>query len=269
MSTETKSKTHRRKSAKVTSHSVKYDRYIYRVLRQVHPDTGLSSESLIQLNNLVRFCLFRIMRDVNTLMSNSNGQKKTVGSREIQTAIRTCFPGELAKHAVSEGTKAVVKYTASIQSKLEDASKKSKSSKSKGRGKPHSRSFKAGLQFPVTRTEKIMMECATSKRKTATSAVYLTAAIEYMTAEVIELAGNAARHYKKHRITPRHILLAIRNDEELSAFYSAKYVILSGGVVPNIDSRLIKTVKAKTEKAEKKSKKTDGKKPKKSKSKKE
>ena len=76
------------------------------------------------------------------------------------------------------------------------------------------------------------------KRYGAGGPVYLTAVIEYMAAEVLELAGNTCRDNKKKRVTPRHLVLAIRNDEELNKFLGG-VTIASGGVLPNIHSVLL------------------------------
>ena len=79
-----------------------------------------------------------------------------------------------------------------------------------------SKSFKAGIQFPVGRIARYLKKGKYSERIGAGAPVYLAAVLEYLAAEVLELAGNAARDNKKNRIVPRHIQLAIRNDEELS-----------------------------------------------------
>src|SRR5450830_426373 len=96
-----------------------------------------------------------------------------------------------------------------------------------------SKSTKAGLQFPVGRIARFMKEGKFTERVGAGAPVYLAAVLEYLAAEVLELAGNAARDNKKTRIVPRHIQLAIRNDEELNKLL-ANTTIASGGVLPNI-----------------------------------
>ena len=83
--------------------------YIYKVLKQVHPDTGISSRAMSILNSFVNDIFERIATEASRLAKYNN--KATISSREIQTAVRLLLPGELAKHAVSEGTKAVTKYT--------------------------------------------------------------------------------------------------------------------------------------------------------------
>ena len=86
-----------------------YSIYIYKVLKQVHPDTGISSKGMLIMNSFVNDVFERIAGEAAKLVSYN--KTKTLSSREIQTSIRLILPGELAKHAVSEGTKAVPKYT--------------------------------------------------------------------------------------------------------------------------------------------------------------
>lgn len=88
-----------------------YAIYIYKVLRQVHPDTGISSKAMSIMNSFVNDIFERIAAEASRL-SHYN-KKSTISSREVQTAVRLLLPGELAKHAVSEGTKAVTKYSGS------------------------------------------------------------------------------------------------------------------------------------------------------------
>ena len=83
--------------------------YIYKVLKQVHPDTGMSKKGMSIMNSFINDIFGKIASEAGKLVSY-NG-KATISSREVQTAVRLVLPGELAKHAVSEGTKAVTKFT--------------------------------------------------------------------------------------------------------------------------------------------------------------
>ena len=88
-----------------------YSVYIYKVLKQVHPETGVSSKAMSIMNSFVNDLFERIAAEASRLAHYN--KKSTIASKEIQTAVRLLLPGELAKHAVSEGTKAVTKYTTS------------------------------------------------------------------------------------------------------------------------------------------------------------
>jgi len=88
-----------------------YSTYIFKVLKQVHPDVGISSKSMSIMNSFVNDVFERLAGQASRL--SQQNKKQTIGSREIQTSVRLLLPGELAKHAVSEGTKAVTKYTTS------------------------------------------------------------------------------------------------------------------------------------------------------------
>ncbi|KAM6144644.1 histone H2A-like [Phoenicopterus ruber ruber] len=125
-----------------------------------------------------------------------------------------------------------------------------------GRGKKHAvagkpgaamkktKSAKAGLQFPVGRVYRLLKRGNYADRIGPGAAIYLAAVLEYLSAEILELAGNAARENKKSRILPRHIQLAVRNDDELNKLFSS-VTIAQGGVIPNIFSQLLpkKTVR--------------------------
>ncbi len=204
--------------------------YTYKVLKQVHPDTGITSGANTQMNVIINAIGEKIAEKAAFLTIKAG--RKTIGSRDIQSAVRLVLPGELAKHSVSEGTKAVYKYT---------------SGPVKGK-----RSYKAGLLFPVSRVEKFI-RAASNKgsldssckkggclRIQDTSAVYMTGSLEYLVAEMMELGGNAARDKKKSRITSRHLFLGIANDEELSKMMkNLKIFIPNAGVIPNIHSVLL------------------------------
>lgn len=112
--------------------------------------------------------------------------------------------------------------------------------------KATTRSSKAGLQFPVGRIGRYLKKGKYATRVGSGAPVYLAAVLEYLTAEVLELAGNAARDNKKNRIIPRHIQLAIRNDEELSKLLGG-VTISAGGVLPNIHQVLLPKKSSKKE----------------------
>ena len=110
--------------------------------------------------------------------------------------------------------------------------------KGKAGGKSTTKSVKAGLQFPVGRIGRYLKKGKYATRLGAGAPVYLCAVLEYLCAEILELAGNAARDNKKSRIIPRHIQLAVRNDEELNKLLGG-VTIASGGVLPNIHAVLL------------------------------
>ena len=110
--------------------------------------------------------------------------------------------------------------------------------KGKAGGKSTTKSVKAGLQFPVGRIGRYLKKGKYATRLGAGAPVYLCAVLEYLCAEILELAGHAARDNKKSRIIPRHIQLAVRNDEELNKLLGG-VTIASGGVLPNIHAVLL------------------------------
>ncbi|XP_026762338.2 histone H2A, sperm-like [Galleria mellonella] len=113
--------------------------------------------------------------------------------------------------------------------------------------KQKTRSARAGLHFPVGRIHKILRKGNYAPRIGAGAPVYLAAALEYLAAEILELATEAAKDNKKGRVVPRHILFAIRNDEELNKMLSG-VTISQGGVIPAIQPQLLpkKTAKSNT-----------------------
>ena len=115
---KTPSKKSAKKTSKKTSSSSSrkkrvesYSSYIYKVLKRVHPDTAISKRAMSIMNSFINDVFERLAFESGRL-GRYNG-KATLSSREVQTAVRLALPGELAKHAVSEGTKAVTKFTSS------------------------------------------------------------------------------------------------------------------------------------------------------------
>uniref|UniRef100_A0A8D8JTX3 Histone H2A n=1 Tax=Culex pipiens TaxID=7175 RepID=A0A8D8JTX3_CULPI len=100
------------------------------------------------------------------------------------------------------------------------------------------KSSRAGLEFPVGRCLKYLKAGNYANRIGTGASIYMAATLEYLVAEILELSGNAARDNKKSRIIPRHIQLAIRNDDELSVLFR-DVTISEGGVMPNIQAILL------------------------------
>jgi len=132
---------------------------------------------------------------------------RLISSRAVQTAVRLTLPGELAKHAVSEGTKAVTKVTSCGGGS---------SSSSRAQGDPLSAA--AGLQFSVAVVGELMARLS-GKAVSDTAATYLASCLEYLSAECLEIAGNAARDERCGAISHRHLLRAIGEDEELDRLF--------------------------------------------------
>lgn len=206
------------------------DIYIYKILASISgantakgakQRNGMSGDGLKSMNNLVDAFDSLVISNVNRLMVKSG--KKTVSANEIRLAIRLTVRGPLATEANAAGAAAVEKYTSTIQLRRAGA---------KGDGKlpPMSRSKMAGINFPVTRIENIMMERVTSERKSGTAAVFFAAASEYIATKILKLAAGVAESNKKVRITTRHLKVAYHEDEELARLFGN--VVMSGGVVP-------------------------------------
>ena len=114
-------------------------------------------------------------------------------------------------------------------------------------GKSRTKSSRAGLTFPVGRVTRFLRKGGYSKRVSPGAGIFAAAILEYLCAEVVELAGNACRDNKRKTINPRHLMLAVRNDEELSKLF-AHAIIPGGGVLPNVHAVLLPKNKKKKKK---------------------
>lgn len=199
---------------------INFDRYIYKVLKQVHPDKSINNHAKLSVNAMLHDVARDICERIGTLVRD-NG-KKTITSREVQTAVRLIMSGELANHAVSEGTNAVVKYT---------------SSASGTKAKPASAAIRSGLQFHPSRAKLLIKKYVPGVHRVGIGApIYLAGVLEYLTAEVLELAGDVARHNQKTRVDRDHLMLAIKNDEDLSRVFKGDIVM---GDIPKIHSYML------------------------------
>jgi len=136
----------------------------------------------------------------------------------------------------------VVKILRDQKKLIDEKKSKDAKNKAKSKGASNNRSKRAGLMFPVGMIDRKLKEMGVAKRVGAGAPVFLAAVLEYLTAEVLELAGNTTEKAKKTRIIPRHIQLAIHEDEELEK-YLGNTTIASGGVLPGIPNMLLPTNK--------------------------
>jgi len=206
--------------------------YVYRILKNIHPDSGISTNAMSALSRISLFIVRQYATECSSLLISAN--KKVVDIPTICAATLIIFDGggivdALGPQAIKQIGVAIGKYE---NYKGTKADKKVR------------REFKAGLQMSVSRIKKIYKAAnASNKSISDTSAVAIAASLEYLLSEIVELAGNASRDNKLTRITPRHLLLAIANDEELSNILLSKNLILGGGgVIPNIQAVLLPSI---------------------------
>lgn len=184
---------------------------IYNVLIQVHPEKRITAKAKLEMMKLLSHVAGLIVSGANKAVVVSN--KKTVDAFSIQAGVRMSLSGSLRDHAVSEGARAVTRYNASNAG---------------GAGElPVSRSARAGLVFSVPVAEKILRKYCISERVSSGAPIYLAASLEYICAELLELAGFAAGTEKKISIAPKHILSVVRKDQLYSSLF--ENVILAPG----------------------------------------
>jgi len=205
-------KGHRRKGKQT------FSTYIYKTLKiDVGDQFGMSKKGMAVMNSIVTDVFDRLMKEASDAAKYA--KKATVGSREIEMATKLILSGELSKHAVAEGKKAVTNF----EKVSKDGGKKGK--------KSVSRSSKAGLEFPVGRIARHMKKARVSSRIGAGAPVFVAAVLQYITAEVLK-KGSEELKFNAKRITPRYVNLGIMGDDELKQVFS-KVTIAAGGVQPD------------------------------------
>lgn len=187
--------------------------YLNNILYQVHPGIRLSRKARSIMNSFVVDMLERVGSEAGRLSQQK--PKGAMGALDIKNAVESFFPDGLAKHAVSEGAKAVTKYT---------------SSKRKSR----SRSYRAGLELSVTQVEVLLKNGHYAKVIGKHAPIYMAAVLEFLAADILHLGGNAARDNKKSTVEPRHLQLAVRYDDELNKLLSGVHLSNSyeGVIIP-------------------------------------
>ena len=175
-------------------------------------DSSMEAPLLVSVNQMATGAQFRALPegpDAAELKSS-----RCLTALGIQTAVRLVLPGELTKHSVSEGTKAVTKFESNKTTNV-------------------SRARRAGLQFDVESVAARATKVVPGVLLTEGAAVYLAAVLEYLVAELVELSGNSARHNNSDIIRPRHVMLAIASDDELNTMCNGA-VFLQAGVLPSV-----------------------------------
>ncbi len=196
--------------------------YISKVLQQVHPEMGMNQVSKDELNAVVNYIGEALAKKAVQLTDQSN--KVTFSAADIQSALFLVFSGDLGQHAKAEGTKSVTTFL-----------------KSKG-GERQTAAVRAGLLFPPSRVRKFFANY--KRRVSETAPVYLAAILEYISAEILELAGNSARDANKKRIRVKDLYLAVEHDDGLCYLFRKLDIQLSGeGAIPDIHSALLPSKK--------------------------
>lgn len=162
---------------------------IRKVLSQVHPDTGITEAAVAGVHARLSGTFEKLLR---ALLADAPADAPVTGA-EVQAAVNLVIDGELAKHAVSEGTKAVAKLGRS--------------------GSFDSRSQRAGLVFVIEPVAALLQGRAPGRAFDESALAFLAAVLEYLSAELLELSGNATRDASSDEIIPHHLELAIRGDE--------------------------------------------------------
>ena len=175
--------------------------YIYKVLKQVHPNIGMTKDAKEYTNKLIHKLLDELFREITIIM----GKKKTISAKEVEKAVQLLI---ISRHGLSEGYKALSKYKAAEQGR---------EGKKLGR---ENQSALAGLTFPIPRVTKKIRQAFPKNRVGKYSSIFLTAVLEYITAEILEVAGNISLDESKKRITTDYIKKGINNDKELTNIFS-------------------------------------------------
>ena len=199
--------------------SVNFEIYIKRLLIELYPGQRISKNALYQLNQLTNLLGKAIVEKAHFLNSKElqNRTKKTISSREIQSAVRLIVPGDLAKKAVSNGVKAVLKFNTPVSETIV---------------KKMTMQEKAGLKFSVSRASKFFKKYNTRIGQGAP--VYLASVLEYIIAEILYLSRDVMKN-EKVTVSSRNLKLAIDNDEELKRLCkNLCFDIADGGVVPKL-----------------------------------
>lgn len=214
--------------------SYDFESFISKICKQIHPDIRMSTDVKIQMNYFVNY-LGKIISQYALFLASyefhQTGEKnkvRTISSKDIITAVKIIFPTNLADRSVEEMVKFITTFTENIN--IEKNNNEKTVAKS--------RSSRAGLFYPVHKVENIIRNNG-AQRVSGTAGVCLTAALEYISTEILELSGNSAIDNKR-TIRARDLMQAIKFDNDLDKlFKDINMEIMGGGVIVNIHESLI------------------------------
>lgn len=231
---------------------VNFEKYIQKVLKQIHPDLMISKNVKSQINSFINVFGGKIAEKASFLSNSSMAVRRTTKKENIENieknikknkqhtimikdiessvAIIIGSNNQLYKHARSEGTKAVIKYSATP---------------SGTKSKHISLTKRSGLVFSVSRSEKILRltHCGRVSKK---ASIYFASILEYLTAEILELTGNKSKDMKRTTISSKSLMYSIRDDEELDLItLKINWRVLGGGTIPYIHKKLLPKEKQK------------------------
>uniref|UniRef100_A0A6B2LH93 Core Histone H2A/H2B/H3 domain-containing protein n=1 Tax=Arcella intermedia TaxID=1963864 RepID=A0A6B2LH93_9EUKA len=171
---------------------------IFKVLKQMHSNLSITQKAMDFMNEFV-LDRIQVLKTESVSLSRHSGNG-SVTPREVQTAVRLTLPGELAKHAISEGTKAVTKFKSASHNNVTGSA-----------------AYQSGLTISLGEIAKILQQQETKISRT--TPIYLGAVIEYLIAEILELSGNVTKDNKRNQMILSDIYMSLRMDEELNCIF--------------------------------------------------
>jgi hypothetical protein len=186
------------------STGIDFSPYIYKVLLQVHPNKIVTIPALKQISEVLVVLLYSLLKSFKV-------------NKSLKDSVPKVIYKQLLKHSIVEANKAVNKY----ESGGDTNGFNFFASNRKNISKPKTRTTISGLQFSVLYVENVIKFITSGTFKFDSEfVIYLTAILEYITAEILELGGNESRRDDIYVIKIKHLLNAINNDDELKAMFN-------------------------------------------------
>ena len=211
-----------------------FEIYILKVLKQISPESSITSNTKQQINSFLCIISKHISYKVMSLSIIS--KKKTISEKEVSNALKLTLSGELLKNSLNEGEKAVTNFK---------TFRKDMGTGENDNIEERSTSYKqdkASIIFPPSLVEKFLRQFGYNKIMVSSSApVYLAAVLEYITFEILDLSNSYCKDNKRARISIRDVEMSVRTDIELDKLFNKFNIeLLGGGVIPFIHSSILK-----------------------------